>query len=315
MIATSIPLVSVVTPCYKAARFIAETIESVSDQDYPRVEHIVYDGGSDDGTQQILARYPHLQWISEPDRGQSHALNKGFQRARGEIIGWLNADDTYQPGAITTAVKSLLEFPEYDLVYSDCQIIDDQGRPGQISRSQPFSFETYFSSSYIKQPTVFMRRRVIETLGGVNEQLHYVMDREFWMRAGQYFKMRYLPEVVLADFRYALGSKSFQSAPQFHAEWVQVLEGAFQDPAFQRIPAEILTLGLSQAWASYYMSHFVLAVNSRDRRGVIVNLLRAFSQDWKLIINRGVWGFLADGLLGTSLMKNRKRYGLPQPKN
>src|SRR5512137_1476425 len=118
------PLVSVVTPSYNAMPYIKDTIESINNQDYPAIEHIIMDGNSTDGTQELLRQYPNLIWVSEPDRGQSHALNKAFKLVHGDIIGWLNADDTYQPGAIATAVKNLSENPEYDLVYSDLQIID-----------------------------------------------------------------------------------------------------------------------------------------------------------------------------------------------
>ena len=122
---TDKPLVSVVTPCFNAARFIESTIKSVREQDYPFVQHVVVDGASDDGTLHILEQYPHLVWTSESDRGQSHALNKGFQRASGDIIGWLNADDVYQPRAISRAVEFLQDNPEVSFVYSDCLELDE----------------------------------------------------------------------------------------------------------------------------------------------------------------------------------------------
>ena len=100
------PLVSVVTPSYNQGRYIEETIQSVLNQDYFRIEHIVVDGGSTDETLSVLKKYPHLKWVSEPDRGQSHAINKGFQIAKGEIAAWLNSDDTYLPGAVTAAVAA-----------------------------------------------------------------------------------------------------------------------------------------------------------------------------------------------------------------
>jgi len=96
----NLPTVSIVTPCYNAARFIRETIESVSGQRYPHLEHIVIDGGSTDGTLDILKAYPHLRWVSAPDRGQSHALNKGFAMARGELIGWLKPEPSQSPRLI-----------------------------------------------------------------------------------------------------------------------------------------------------------------------------------------------------------------------
>src|SRR5580704_3967094 len=118
------PLVSIVTPCFNAARFIAETIESVLAQDYPRVEYIVMDAGSTDGTVDILKRYDRrLRWISQPDRGAPDAINRGFALSRGEIFTYLNADDVYLPSAVSTAVRSF----HGDVVYGGAWWIDDAG--------------------------------------------------------------------------------------------------------------------------------------------------------------------------------------------
>jgi glycosyltransferase involved in cell wall biosynthesis len=304
------PLVSVVTPAYNAMPYIIETIESVQAQDYPIIEHIIMDGGSVDGTVDILKRYPHLIWTSEPDRGQSHALNKGLQLARGEIIGWLNADDTYRPGAVSTAVRGLVEHLEVGLVYSDLQVVDGLNRPGRILRSQPFSLSTFFDITYIRQPTVFMRRNVIETLRGVDERLHFVMDYEFWLRASLHFKMLYLPGVVSANFRYTAGTKSVESAEEFDAEWLGVLERAFEDPIYQQIPSQIRSRALRKAHERCYIANLKKAADEHDRQAMLQNLMWALSIDWKLVGNRGLWAFLVQGLFGIK-MKYRKRYDLP----
>src|SRR5438309_5772154 len=123
----SLPLVSVVTPSLNQGAYIEETIRSVLDQDYPRIEHIVVDGGSTDGTLEILRRYPHLTWVSEPDGGQADAVNKGFRLAEGEIFGWLNADDLYLPGTISAAVAVLRE-TGCGLVHGGWRQIDEEGK-------------------------------------------------------------------------------------------------------------------------------------------------------------------------------------------
>lgn len=125
------PLVSIVTPSYNQARYLETTLRSVLDQNYPAIEYLVADGGSTDGSVEVLQRYTDrlAWWVSEPDRGQTDALNKGFARARGEILAWLNSDDTYEPGAIAAAVAYLTAHPEIGMVYADTHFIDENGRP------------------------------------------------------------------------------------------------------------------------------------------------------------------------------------------
>ena len=122
-----LPLVSVVTPSYNKGAFIEETILSVKNQTYPRIEHIIIDGGSTDNTIDVIKKYEgtyNMHWVSEPDNGQSDAVNKGWRMARGEILGWLNSDDTYMPWAVETAVKFLTGHPNVSVVYGNCNIIN-----------------------------------------------------------------------------------------------------------------------------------------------------------------------------------------------
>ena len=127
---TDLPLVSIVTPSYNQAAFLEETIRSVLEQDYPRVEYIIIDGGSTDGSAEIIQRYADrlAYWVSERDRGQTDAINKGFARATGSILAWLNSDDTYQPGALREAVDYLLAHPDVGMVYGDGNFIDEHGK-------------------------------------------------------------------------------------------------------------------------------------------------------------------------------------------
>ena len=158
------PLVSIVTPSFNAADHIRGTIESILSQDYQAVEHIVIDGGSTDGTLAILKEYPQIRWVSEKDHGQAHALNKGFALAHGEVVGWLNADDTYNPGALRTVVNFLNSHQEVDVVYSDCWIIDGQGNLDRLFSGEVYDPETIFFRHTIPQQTMFMRDRVISRL-------------------------------------------------------------------------------------------------------------------------------------------------------
>ena len=189
-----LPLVSVVTPAFNCSGFIEETVLSVSSQDYPRIEHIVVDGGSTDGTLEILARYPELRWISEPDQGQSNAINKGVRMAQGEILGWLNADDLYLNGAITAAVSELTVDRRLGMVCADHIEIDEFGNQlGRVNSPEVDLDVLLNRGNIISQPTVFMLRAAFESAGGVNEQYRYAMDYELWLRLVSAFPAKHIP--------------------------------------------------------------------------------------------------------------------------
>jgi glycosyltransferase involved in cell wall biosynthesis len=187
---STIPKISVVTPSFNQAVFIEETLRSVSSQQCPVMEHIVIDGASTDKTVDILKRYSstpgweHLRWISEPDHGQSDALNKGFRMATGDIIGWLNSDDRYEPHCFSRVSKALEMNQLVDFVYGDYLIIDETGKTLISKKEIDFDWEIMLCGlNYIAQPNVFFRRRVFNELGYLDDSLHYVMDYEFWLRA------------------------------------------------------------------------------------------------------------------------------------
>jgi glycosyltransferase involved in cell wall biosynthesis len=278
------PLVSIITPSFRSFRFIAETIESVEQQDYPCIEHIIIDGNSDDGTVDILKKYPRLIWISEPDKGQSHALNKGFKMAKGEIVGWLNADDVYSPGAVSVATRFLLENEDVDLVYSDQQIVDENNKLLAFSGSKPFDLTTLFTENFIRQPTVFMRRNVIEQMGGVDENLHYCMDRELWLRVGSSFRMQYLPNTVSANFRLCAGTKTFEHEPSFHAEWLKVLERSLTEPRCTRVPNSVKYKAIQQAQVRFRVAHLKKALKSHDMNMFSSQLSSLLIHNWKYIL-------------------------------
>jgi glycosyltransferase involved in cell wall biosynthesis len=188
------PLVSVVTPSLNQARYLREAIESVRAQRYPHVEHIVVDGGSIDGTLEILAEYDHVRWISEPDRGQSHALNKGFALARGEVFGWLNADDAYPPNAVGEAVAALAD---RGLVYADITRINDDGvNPRRIETRREWDLWTEANLGCgIFSPAVFFTRAAYEAVGGIDESLHLTMDYDLWLKIGSRFRVEHVEAV------------------------------------------------------------------------------------------------------------------------
>src|SRR3990172_8835139 len=161
--------VTIVTPSYNQGEFLEDTILSVLNQDYPRIEYLIIDGGSTDGSVEIMGRYEDRLafWVSEPDRGQSHAVNKGLQRAKGEVLGWLNSDDVYCPGAVRAAVDFLELHPDVALMYGRADLIDSEGRT-----VLPFAWETFDAPvciarlrQTIPQPSAFFRRGVVQRVG------------------------------------------------------------------------------------------------------------------------------------------------------
>ena len=205
-----LPLISIVTPSYNQARFLEETLRSVVAQGYPRTEHIVVDGGSTDGSVDIIKRYEsHLRsWVSEKDRGQSHAINKGLAQATGEILTWLNSDDTLLPGALNEVGAFFAGHPDVDLVYGDYLYTDADGRP--MRRRHVFdkiSYESLLYHDYLGQPAVFFRRSLLDKVGPIDESLHYCMDWDLFLRMWRVCRPCHLPR-VLATYRLDQAAKS-----------------------------------------------------------------------------------------------------------
>ena len=207
---------SIVTPSFNQAAFIQDAIFSVTKQRAEQVEHWVIDGGSTDGTIDLLRLHSDcntgktLQWISEPDRGQSDALNKGFSRATGDIVGWLNSDDRYRDGCFEKVAKVFEQHPEIDIVYGDYTWIDERGRVFRVRREIEFShfILLYHRVLYIPSTATFFRRRVFEEGNRLNESWQYAMDFDFFLKlAARGYRYRHIP-AVLADFRFHENSKT-----------------------------------------------------------------------------------------------------------
>jgi glycosyltransferase involved in cell wall biosynthesis len=245
---THLPLVSILTPSYNQAAFLEATIRSVEEQDYEPVEHVVVDGGSTDGSVDILRRRPGVRWISEPDEGQSHALNKALSLANGEIVGWLNSDDVYLPGAIARGVAAL-ERTGAALVYANLIEIDESGR--EVGRQKARGWDRdrllrHFNS--VPQPTVFMRREALDAVGGIDASYHYAMDYELWLRLGARFPVAYVDD-WWAAFRHHPAAKTGSRVDErFWAEaWRASRKNGgplvFSDSAFEAIRSRSRLLG------------------------------------------------------------------------
>jgi glycosyltransferase involved in cell wall biosynthesis len=180
---SSMPLVSIVTPSYNQGRFIKETIDSVLGQSYPHVEYVVIDGNSTDETVSVLKSYgPRLNWISEPDRGQTDAINKGFARSKGEVRAYVNSDDLLLPGAVEKVVEHFRRQPDADMVYGQGVLIDEAGRRVGMYRTDDYSFARLMLDCCVCQPAAFWLTRIAEKVGPFDERLDYAMDYDYWMR-------------------------------------------------------------------------------------------------------------------------------------
>ncbi|OGO38380.1 MAG: hypothetical protein A2W35_04000 [Chloroflexi bacterium RBG_16_57_11] len=200
---TSLPLVSIVTPSYNQARFLETTIRSVLDQDYPNLEYIIVDGGSTDGSREIIERYDDrlAWWVSERDQGQTDAINKGFSRARGEILAWLNSDDTYQPGAISEAVAFLQAHPQVGMVYGDANLIDESGQViGRFPARQTDYRRLKRGYVHIPQQASFFRTSLWRQVGPLDTTFFFAMDYDLWVRISRLAPIKYLPR-LWANFR------------------------------------------------------------------------------------------------------------------
>jgi len=200
---SELPLVSIVTPSFNQAPFLETTIQSVLGQDYPNLEYILVDGGSGDGSVEIIKKYADrlAWWVSEPDKGQTDAINNGFARARGQVLAWLNSDDTYVPGAVSAAVAFLQTHPDVGLVYGDANFIDEQGRIiGRFPAAQTDYRRLRRGYVHIPQQAAFFRADLWREVGPLDPSFYFAMDYDLWVRLAARAEIRYVPH-VWANFR------------------------------------------------------------------------------------------------------------------
>jgi glycosyltransferase involved in cell wall biosynthesis len=223
----NLPFVSIITPSLNQGRFIRDTIESVLSQEYPRLEYIIMDGGSTDDTLDILRSYGgRLIWRSAPDSGQAEAVNRGFRLAKGDILGWLNSDDTYLPGTVKAAVGHLAANTETAVVYGDAYYIDEKNAITGIYPTEDFSLSRLAGACIICQPAAFIRRAALDTVGMLDPGLRYCMDYDLWIRLGRRFRIDRIERFVANSRRYP-ETKSWSHRDKLFEEIYAVAERSF----------------------------------------------------------------------------------------
>ncbi|MCF7804250.1 MAG: glycosyltransferase [Candidatus Marinimicrobia bacterium] len=204
-----LPKISIITPSFNQGEFIEKTIQSVINQDYSNTEYIVIDGGSSDSTVEIIEQYEkHITyWISEPDTGQSNAINKGLKKATGEIWAYLCSDDTYNEGVLQSVATVFQENPNCDLIYGGCNFINENNIVTRVKRPGEFNRKKLLMGNYLYQPSVFLRTNIFQRFGLFSEELNYSMDYEYWLRISKEANFCYIDK-ILSNYRLHTNSKS-----------------------------------------------------------------------------------------------------------
>jgi GT2 family glycosyltransferase len=241
-------LVSIVTPSYNQASYLEQTIQSVLEQDYPRIEYVVVDGASTDNSFEIIKRYNDrlAYWISEKDSGQAEAINKGFTRANGDILGWLNSDDYYLPGTVSAVVKCFQENPDVVMIYGDMMAVDEMGQTINVLKYKQLSLQDLLCFQIIGQPSVFFRRSALEKTGLLDTSFHFMLDHHLWIRLTQQGRILHVPQVWSAA-RYHPQAKNRAKAAEFGREAFRVLDWAKTQPSLTEALSGIERRALASA--------------------------------------------------------------------
>jgi GT2 family glycosyltransferase len=242
-------LVSIVTPSYNQSQFLEKTILSVLEQNDCDIEYFVVDGGSGDGSLDIIKRYAHrlTWWVSEKDSGQAEAINKGAARAHGEIIAWLNSDDAYLPGAVRSAVEAFQLNPGITMIYGDMLAVEEHGVVINSLHYHPLTLEDLLCFQIIGQPAVFMRRNALIKAGGLDPTLHCLLDHQLWIKLAAQGEILHVAQTWAAA-RYHLQAKNRARAAEFGREAFRILDWASHEPGLATVLARVARRARASAY-------------------------------------------------------------------
>lgn len=230
------PLVSIVTPSFNQAKYLEKTITSVINQDYPSLQYLVVDGNSSDGSQTIIKKFEARidWWVSEADKGQAEAINKGLSRAKGKIVAWLNSDDYYLPGAVQKAVAAFNENPQVAFLYGDVLALNAEGAAINHMRYRPMTLADLMMFNIIGQSSVFINRSLLEQVGFLDITYQFLLDHQLWLRLAQKGPVLYLPELLSAA-HFHPQSKNVARAGEFGQEAYRIVEWMRINPSMKEV--------------------------------------------------------------------------------
>ena len=230
------PLVTVISPSYNQVNFLEQAIQSVLNQDYPNIEYIIVDGGSTDGSAEVIKKYETqlAWWVSERDQGQADAFNKGLQHANGKYIGWLNSDDLYLPHSISEAIELLENNQELAFVFSDVKSIDQNGKTTNIMKYGEWNVLDLMQFKIIGQPAVFMRRDLLIRVGGLDTSYHFLLDHHLWLKLASNAPIKYSKRSLWAAARFHADAKNIAQAERFGEEAYRLVEWMEKTPALNK---------------------------------------------------------------------------------
>ena len=270
------PLISIITPCLNRAAYVAEAIESVIQQGYPNLEHIVVDGGSTDGSLEILRAYPRLHMLSEPDRGLYDAINKGLRMAQGDVIGFLNTDDLYLPGTFQKVVDTLEKYPGSDAVLGSVSVFIDHPAVGRktVAVNHPFSQENFLQAVTHGVPLFngwFFRRVAFDGIGEFDAGYRYAADREILIRMALAGRIFVPVDQIFYCYRHHPGSLTFNSDVDAFSGIVQEFK-MIAERYLDRSDLETWSHGVFKTWHSLITSHQVLLAIRSFKPALVLDL-------------------------------------------
>jgi glycosyltransferase involved in cell wall biosynthesis len=271
------PLVTIVTPSFNQARYLQATYTSVISQEYPNIEYFIVDGSSTDGSTELIRKWAEEKnsrlawWISEKDKGQAEAINKGLMRAKGEIIAWLNSDDIYMKGAVSKAVQAFKANPDAGLIFSNVFSIDSDSDLINVMRFKDWGLKELMAFNIIGQAGVFIRREALEASGYPDTTYHYLLDHQLWLRIAEKFPIKYVNDYFAAA-RFHSEAKNISQATEFSREAFRIVDWMQTQPELAPIFNENRREILSGAFR--FSARYLL--DGGDSRGSFNHYLKSF---------------------------------------